>query len=514
MARLQLPPPAPAPALLFSDSAGARDWIAGQPLVTPEQMVDLLGQIRAVDADASLALGERFLILAVLRSAVIRAQSGLEARYTHKALPPGSDAAQSFALSRDLWRALSIAHLRMVPGLPPNKAVVPLHRAAVTLRLEHFAHVLARHDIPTALNRLLYDVLTSAEEFSVLRSPVSDPDFDYLGESVLAGHVAWAWLLAAVDPYGLSLAQLTVANRAFSRWKDLAGFQGMQDDDPKARIIALHSLLPGVPLAEGGPRWIETRAVVRKIRRRVEALEGGESPESLKLGRDLTTPACIDLLRRLDLGLKRSGSGGFPESRPVTLAFGPENVYVALERRPLNPVGLDAGSSAKNHERMAIFGFDNVANLNGAVSRAQVTGETWQLAGDRVVRLRGGASRHQPPCLVALAADNPAAVQIGVLHSLKLTEDGCLSGAIRWYPEQALAARLRRAGPMAAKAPRVSAFVLPDEASGTFSLILPPTAGVRSDSAIALDDSPVEHVRVGEVLERGSDFVRYACQTN
>ncbi len=514
MARLPLPPPVSAPALLFSDAAGARDWIAGQPLANSEQLTDLLGQIRAVDA-STLPLSDRYHVLAVLRGAVVRSQAGLESRYAHKALPPNADAAEAFMLSRDLWRALSLAFLRMVPGLSSAKATVPLHRAAVTLRQEHFAHVLAGYDTPVVLNKLLYDVLALAEEFGILRTPVADPDLDYLGEAPLAGLIAWAWSLAAVDPYSLSLSQLTVASRAFSRWKDLAVFQGQPDDDARSRSVSLARLLPGVQLTEGGPGWIDMRGVVRKIRRRIESLEAGESPESLKLGRDLSAPACIDLLRRLDLALKNTGGAKPAESHPVALSFGAEAAYIAIERRPLNPSGMDSRSSAMNHERMAIFGFDNVANMTSAVMRVDVPSETWQLAGERVIRLPGGASRHLAPCLVALADENPAGVQLGVLQSLKLTEDGCLSGAIRWFPEAPLAARLRRAGPVLAKTPRVPAFVLSDEKGGkSFFLIVSPTAGVRSDTAIALDDSPVEHVLVGDVVERGSDFVRFACRRN
>ena len=59
---------------------------------------------------------------------------------------------------------------------------VPLHRAAVTLRQEHFAHVLAGYDTPVVLNAAHYDVLARGE-FGILRTPVADPDLDYLGEA-------------------------------------------------------------------------------------------------------------------------------------------------------------------------------------------------------------------------------------------------------------------------------------------------------------------------------------------
>ncbi len=513
MASFDLPAPNTAAPALFHDAAGAREWITGQPLVTSEQLEALLGQVLAVDA-ASLSAAERFATLDVLRSAVVRSQSGLESRYTRKALPPSPEVGEAFSLSRRLWRALSVAYLRPVPLLGPAESAVALHRAAITLRLEQFAHFLGGYEVPLALRRLLYELLLTAEGLGVQRTAVADPDLGFLGDSHIAGHLAWALLLEAIDPYRLSLAQLTVANRGFSRWRELAGFQALPDDDPKARTLLLSRLLPGVTVPEGGPRWLEIRAVVRKIKKRIESLEAGETPESLKLGKELSASACAALLRKLEVMLKDRPSEAAGEPQPIRLAFGSENAYVAIERRPLNPSGLGTGSAYQSHERMAVFGFDNVSNLAGAVARVDYPSESWQMIGSRVVRLPTETERRLAPCLVALASDKPEAAQLGVLGGLRLLEDGCLAGHIRWYFEHPLAARLRVSGPLATKATRIPAFLLPEEDQGEFSLIVPPTAGVRPNTGLALDDCPVEHLLVGEVAERGSDFVRYACRAN
>lgn len=513
MMSFAIPPAVGGQGPAFHDAEGAREWLSKQPLATAAQMESaLLQQLQAVDA-ADIPPLERIAVLDVLRGAVVRAQGDLEVRYARKVLPPAREVADAFALARHLWRALAVAYLRPVPLLAASDAVLPLHRATVTLRLEQFSHFLAGHEAPADLQRLLYGILATAEALGVQRSPVVDPDLAFLGDSHIAGQVAWAFLLLAVDPYSLSAAQLAVANRVFSRWRELAGFQAEPDDDPKARTLLLAHLLPGVDLPEGGPRWLNVRPVVRKLRKRIESLEAGETPESLKLGRELSNRACIALLRTLDRSLTNPVRGAEPP-RTVHLAFGLDNAYVAVERRPLNPQGMDVDSERHSHERMAVFGFNNVANLTVAVGKVEVACETWQLSGDTVSRPAAGGGRHLAPCLVALVADQAGASHLGVLRGLRLASDGRLMGRLRTYPEQPLAARMRASGPVAAKAARVPAFLLPGDAPGEYSLIVPPTAGVRPNTGIALDDSPIEHLLVGEVIERGSDFVRFACRAN
>ncbi len=57
-------------------------------------------------------------------------------------------------------------------------------------------------------------------------------------------------------------------------------------------------------MPEGFPRWLDILAVTHKIARRIELLEDGEPPGSLKLGRELSAAAVIRLLADLDLHLR------------------------------------------------------------------------------------------------------------------------------------------------------------------------------------------------------------------
>lgn len=512
MLNFDLPEPQSSGAPEFADAASARRWTAGLPLAqAPDCATLLLGQIHAVDASEQPAEA-RIALLDVLRRAALQVQPGLEARFARKALPLPPDVLQDFALTCRVWHALAVAYLRTIPARLGPEAKVPLHRAAVVLRQEQYFYFLAGYEVRDVVHQYLYDILLAAEESNILREPVADADLGFAEDSAILGHIAWAFLLSAVNPYALSQAQLAVANRAFSRWRDLAAFQTVPGTDPKAKVVALPFCLPRIDMPDGALRWMDVRPVVRKLRKRAESLEAGETPESLKLGRELSGPGCIALMQLLEKSLRTLDPPDHRRSLPVTLAFGPEQAYVAIERRALNKASLDAKSTTHSHERMAVFGFDNVAGLAGAVDKANAATEAWEYAGDDVWCSAQNSPRRLAPTLVALVAQDTEGSRLGVLHGLRVTADGRLLGHLRLYHDHPVAARLRPATALAAKAPRIPAFLLTDDEEGAFSLVVPPTAGVRPQTGIALDDSPIEHLLVEDVIERGSDFVRYACR--
>ena len=60
-------------------------------------------------------------------------------------------------------------------------------------------------------------------------------------------------------------------------------------------------------------------------------------------------------------------------------------------------------------------------------------------------------------------------------------------------------------------ASRTPAFLLRGD-DGDISLLLPASASIRLDVELRLMECPVNRLIPTEVLERGVDFVRYACR--
>lgn len=491
----------------FADPQAARNWLASQPQAQAMHMLAALReQIEAIDA-APWPPGQRLELLNLLRAAALPALDAIEPRFLRKALPLADADRQAFEASQGLWLQLGIAYLRLATEMPAGEQCLPLQRAANALRCAGFCYFQAACDYPPLLDRLLFGVLSQATAAGVLTQPLVDPDFPHYGEANIAGHAAWAFLLRLIDPYRLSAAQLTVANRALSRWRELAEFQAMPSDDPKAHSVDLSPLFDEPKLPPGVPRWLEIRKVEKKMLQRIKALQDGETPEALKLGRELSAAACIRLLKQLDEALEAQYRPESNEAGSIELAFGSENAYAIFRDEALNPTrSKGSSSSAIAHQRMEIFGFDRLSQLPTAVKKLNVPSENWILDRGRALRLPSNdGERRQSPCLIA--SKHGSKPRLGVMLGLRTGNDGSLTAELFWFEERIEAGLFARRATEDRDAPRTAAFLLHD--GPNLSLLAPANAVVRLDVPVQLEGLSVGNVVPTLVLERGVDFVRY-----
>ncbi len=503
---LTLPEPRKNINLAFLDPLTAKAWLATQPQAQPMHMLAAISlQIEAIEG-TSLPPAQAIELLNVMRTVAAPIQEAIESRYVRKALPMLDDDQRSFEVAQRLWLRLGTAYLRVAPHFAPAEKCLPLYRAACAFRMAEYCHFLAARECPRLLDQLLFAVLTQAESSGQLRKALPDPDFPQFGEANIAGHLSWAFMLRLVDPYRLSAAQLAVANRAISRWRELASFQAIPDDDPSGHSVDLAPIF-GDPLPQGVPRWLDVRKVTHKIDQRIKALAQGESPESLKLGRELSPTACIRLLRELEASLEVRPQQQATEIGEIELAFGADYAYAAFTGEMLVASGaLDAGSATLAHQRVAMFGFDRVSTMPTAVKKLNVPGENWLLVDGKAIRPadRRGA-RRQSPCLIATTS--LGAPRLGVMVGLQSISGGALAADLCWYDERIEAGRLARA-PQDHHLPVTPVFLLHD--GETCMLVAPSIAGIRLNSSLTLEGASVRQVIPTEVLERGVDFVRYA----
>ncbi len=498
---LDLPDPQTATAPAFQDALGAKAWLAAQPQTQPLHMLGALNeQICAIDA-ASLPPLLALELLGRMRTAAVPQQASIEPHFTRKPLPLPEEDQYSFAIAQQLWTKLGIAYLRLAPQLEGEARTQALNRAACSFRLAQYTHYLAAQTCPEQLDHLLLAVLVQAGDSDELYLPLSDPDFPHLGNAHLAGHLAWAFLLRRIDPYQLSASQLTVTNRAFSRWRELVTFQAEIERDPKARTLDLTAQF-GIELPAGSLRYLNIRPVTRKILRRIESLAAGEAPESLKLGRELSAAACTRLLRQITAQLQSSTRQAVSEKGEIELIFGGEDIYALFSGEVLN---TEHRSSSLAHQRMALFGFDRLSQMPSAVKKLTLPTEHWQWDKNQVLRLNTAVGeRRLSPCLVA--TDDRSQPRLGVLFGLQTKPDGTLTAALRWFDGAVEACYPK---PLPGK-PKTPAFLLFNQQA--FSLILPASSSTRPGNLIELQGEENEKLIISEVIERGIDFVRYACR--
>ncbi len=500
---LSLPEPGKNIALAFDDASSAGTWLA-QQAATPvlPRLAAFVQQLAAIDG-AGLPPALTIELLDLIRTAAIPPLEGIEPRYTRKALPMPAEDQRCFDLAQQFWTQLGIAYFRPTQHLPPAEQCLPLNRAACAFRIAEYSHFLAARECPVQLNHLLFAVLAAAEENKLLHQPLADPDFQHLGEAHIAGHLSWAFLLRLINPYRLSTSQLIVANRAISRWRELCNFQHELDANPKSQAVDLSRLF-GAPLPVELPRWLNVRTLARKSRQRIEGLQEGKSPEALKLGRELSPAACISLLKEILASLQ-------PPQRPsenavgeLAISFGGEDAYAVLREELLNPANsLGEKSASLAHQRMAMFGFDRQSQMPNAVKTLHITKEIWLMVDSKAIRPADQPGiRHQSPCLIASSLRGKP--RLGVMHGLQTNTAGALAAQLDWYEPAVEAGWLKQ---HEAKTP---AFLLCSAQAVT--LILPASAGLRLGTGVAVEGVSLKHLVPVEVLERGVDFVRYACR--
>jgi hypothetical protein len=506
---LHLPEPRHNIAPACTNAESARLWLdklaSAPPLTVYSAMLE---QIDAIDG-SELPAAQAVAILNLFRSAAVPLQAAMEERFTRKALPMSADEEGAFEVTHQLWAHLGIAYLRLVSQCTPANRCLPLHRAATAFRITQYCHFLAARTCPQLVDHLLLSVFATAEANGLTRKPIADPDFPRHGKGSISGQLAWAFVIRAIDPYHLTAIQLPVANRAFSRWRELVNFQETAPGARETYILDLSRLF-GSELPPGIPLYLNLRTAAHKLAQRIKLLEAGESPEALKLGRILSAAAAIRLLRDLEQHLYLRKKRRSNETGEIELAFGAEDAYAVLTNKVLNPAaGTGDSGGAVNYQRMAIFGRDQVSELPTSKKRLKVEGETWTIVDGRATRSRkSGGARLLSPCLVAShVAGTP---RLGIMSSLQCDADGALSAQLTWYGEEVEAGHLKRFAPRGTRLVRVPAFLFRNRTA--YSLIVPADTGTRLGATLELSELSMEALIPVEVIERGANFVHLACK--
>jgi hypothetical protein len=504
-----LPPPHAGLTPAFTDAASAQAWLeALAPETVTEALIAIGEQIEAIDA-ATLPAPQAIALLSQLRSAAVPLQASAEALYTRKPLPLSEPEELAFSVARDLWMHLGVAYLRLVSLCTPANRCLPLERAANAFRLAQHTCFLAARSYPREIDGLFIEVLASAEANGVLRRPLADPDFPHDGKSSVSGELAWALMFRAIDPYHLTAIHLPFANRIFRRWRELTGFQATPEDVKSSQLFDLQELA-GTELPAGIPRYLNIRTVAHKLAGRITALQGGQSPESLHLGRTLSPAAATRLLRDIERRLHPRHSAGERDEGQIELVFGGEDAYALLKDSVLNPVSTPGGSTTSPYGRSGLaqaLGETPAAKLAGKAA-PKVQGERWKIIDGTLVRVPAPEQKRlSSPCLVAAILGKKA--RLGILGSLQCADDGSLTGQPRWIDDTLETGCLKRLSPRGQKLVRVPAFVI--QHGEAPSLILPPEAGARLGVRQELTGMSLEALTPVEVIERGTDFVRYAC---
>lgn len=517
---------------VFRNAESASAWLATQPQAnTPAMLSAFQTQIDAFNR-YKLSPRERFKTMDVLRKAVFAVSNDCRRRFEGKPLPLAAAEQSTLDAVRRLWRSYAVAYQHCLQAcldgdssLSGHAAKVA-HRVVVCLRMEQLACYVAGVEPGPGLWRNFHAVFLATEQLGCAGESVEDRLPGETSESTVAGQYAMALMLHLARPYALTGGQFAAVARWLARWREQARIAGQPDLDAKSCSILL-DLSVDRPVHEGTgeaylSRWLSLGGVLRKIRRRIDSLAAGESPESLKLGSGLSADACMTLLEALGDHLRHpppalsADLDGMPK---LAVGAGLVNIFHLLGGDGLADT-LHPASSADSHiakEQLAVFG--HVVRERQAPPETRL--ENWRLGHkeqSELVLLRasgGGTSRLILRSVLAIRQQEN--YRLAVITGLQQRDEGSLYGTINLLPGGGAPRVAEIRDKTTGKNSRHPAFQLSAGKDCAHDMLLLPAGVMARASVIKFLDAggqPLPGLRLADCLERGGEIEVWRVAAN
>jgi hypothetical protein len=169
---------------------------------------------------------------------------------------------------------------------------------------------------------------------------------------------------------------------------------------------------------------------------------------------------------------------------------------------------MDPKAASLAHQRMAMFGFDRLSQMPSAVKKLNVASEAWNMVDGKALRPPTEENiRRMSPCLISARPGNQP--RLGIMNGLQMTANGTLAADLVWFDQEIEAGWLKQQGALEQIKPKQAVFLLSQ--GTTLSLIVPANSSARPEMVLALDGMSIDQVHLTQLLERGTDYVHYAC---
>lgn len=524
-----LPTLTAAQAPAFDNARGCRAWLSAQPLTNAAQaQALLLRQINLLNA-YPVAPAERLKILEMLREPIAFAQAESARRFAGRPLPLAPAEQAAMDANRTLWQAIQTGYLHCLVACQDGDADLRPHagliaqRAIGSLRAELIDIYRAPTDPPERLWQLLHRIYAVAESLDALTSPVSDSQQGKHPSTNVDAAYVQTLLLQRANPYTLSGRELLQVDRWLSRWGARVAILKTAPAEPRVPPLVV-DLASGVPEAvagakEGSRRWLDLSDLSRSLKKRIVNLHEGKPPSSLGLGEDCIQPGCEALLRQLYQQWFKGGASrtlprhaGHGICRLVT-GFEAINYYLSgkVFRQPVHAADL----SKLQHDEIATFGRiatrheDDYSQAHGFMI------EEWRIldesaTGFRLGRgLAQGGGRIGGNQLVAVQPGSTSGFMLAVVCWSRIAGGSELLAGINVLPGSPLTGAVRGTGLPSANEKFRPCFLLPEvPAVKEPRSIIVPAGWFRPGRVVEVSVSHSSQLRLGKILDRGSDFER------
>lgn len=545
--KLDLPPTGTEQPPLFTDLEKCRAWQKALPLSNPVHVQgQLLRQLQLLNR-FTLAGDVRLAMLETLREPIQFVQGESAKRFSGKLLPLAPPEQAALDTVHSLWQALATGYLRCLDaclsgdaGLAPQVAMVG-ERVLATLADDHIDLLRAGKQPDSAHWRLAHAAYAGAETLGVADVLVED---GLRASQPMTAFAVYAeiMLLHTAGLHELTPRQQTWVVRWARHW---AGKLRMlaepppQDSTAVPLCVDLASEAPVGFQSQGGAgaRWLDTAALRQSLKKRLNLLAaGGEdnTPAKLGLGEDCPQPTCGEVLRRVYPRWVKGGMRRRHERHPFSggcrFVVGVQAIHYYLSgREAFKPPGSGGASTEelrRQREEIATFGRvsvrfkDEYSRSHGYQLESWEVAEDWGLldqssGGLRLVRpLKQAGGRLGIGQLVAVQPSGSTGLLLGAVRWAQVVGEDLAAG-IQLFPGKPSPVAVRGTGVMADKEEYRPSFVLPPVAAlETPASILLPTGSFKPNRIMEVwTEAGAVQLRLKELLDRGADFERAACET-
>jgi hypothetical protein len=375
-------------------------------------------------------------------------------------------------------------------------------------------------------------VYAQAEKLGVAETDVKD----YLNRDVhdSSPRIAYvrALLMGVASPHELGQRQLTFVAFLLERWASKVevtrkpvsegdGVPPLMTDLAGERIPERVDSSTPLP-AE--PRYLDTRKLAKSLRNRVALLRKGESPAKLALGEDCVQPSCeqtlVFLFRQWCQAkpARAAAAGGATISAQVTNDMEAIHHYMSAggQRRQVEAREL---TQQQRQELETLGHIRSVHNEQYTTERGYAL-EDWKIEDDSATELHiarpggQGTKRYGHGQLVAVRPPDASGFILGQVRWLIGGVNGDLRAGVKLMPGIATATSVRGTGLNdKAERPVCALAVAAVPAVKSPPTLVLPAGWYKPKRVLELVGDTSHHVRLTEVIERGSDFERVAYET-
>lgn len=520
----------------FTSAAACQKWLSEIPLTNARQaQPQLLRQINLLNR-FTLPAEERLNILELLRAPTYFVHGECSKRFLSRPLPLAPPEQAALETCQVLWQALETGYLHCLRAFVDNlnpaseaarrNIAVAATRALTSLLAMYLDDCHAGMLPARQFWRRLHRIYRGIEKIQMTQVSVEDPVRRQSATTVAAIYVE-VILIATANPLELRPRQLGHVAYWAQRWSSRVPVLPAPPIDLRTPPLCVdlvgdeEAVFKRAPGTGDGLRWLDLVELRKTIKQRLAALEKGESPESLKLGKDCAQPDCEILLKQVYQDWCRGGRdtsihGG---NGSCQLVNGIEAIHYflsgeifqetrtsGLSQRDLNEIatlGHIAAHSVEYHELTKSYTIEDWQEVNENVSDILLQRPLSQPGG----RLARGQ-------LVAVRTSSNDSLQIGKVYwaAINANRDTLIAG-IHPLPGPPVAATLYTPGMGLIKAQHCRGFSLPAiEGLKEPASILTPTGWFQPNHVIEVKTDTTVKIRLTQLIDRGVDFERCAYE--